>query len=153
MSQQLNGELVPLGGGDTIPLIRPVMTLGRRESCDINLPYPNISGKHCEFTFREGYWYIRDLDSTNGVKVNGIRVPEKLLHPKDEITIGKRKYTIEYDLPTDKRALLEEVEEDILGTSLLERAGLERRRPPEKKRGGSSKDFDPGDFLLDEDEI
>src|SRR5262249_54670000 len=99
MSLQANGDLVPLGGGDTIPLIREALTIGRRESCDICLRFPNISGLHCELVFRNGYWYIRDCNSTNGVKVNGIRVQEKLLHPKDEISIGKRRYTIRYELP------------------------------------------------------
>jgi adenylate cyclase len=149
MSQELNGELVPVGGGDSIPLIRPVLTVGRREMCDICINYPNISGLHCELTFRDGYWYVRDLNSTNGVKVNGLRVQEKLLHPKDELIIGKRRYTVEYELPANRNAL-EEMDEDILGTSLLERAGLERRPRPDEKRKGRG-GFDPGDFLLSED--
>jgi adenylate cyclase len=135
MSQQLNGELVPVGGGDSIPLIREVLTLGRRESCDITLRFPNISGMHCQLCFRNGYWYVRDLNSTNGIKVNGTRVMEKMLHPRDVLTIGKRRYTIQYELPSDRRAMLDEApEEDILSQSLLQRAGLEKprkdRRPP-----------------------
>jgi adenylate cyclase len=149
MTVELNGELAPLGGGDPIPLIRPVLTVGRREACDIHLPFPNISGIHCELNFREGYWYIRDKNSTNGVKVNGVRIQEKMLHPKDEITIGKRKYTIEYELPADKRNAAEEFEEDIMGTSLLERAGLDRRTQNKDRRG---KGADPAaDFLLEDD--
>ena len=50
------------------------MTLGRRESCDVPLQFPNISGVHCELSFRDGYWSIKDLNSTNGIKVNGMRV-------------------------------------------------------------------------------
>ncbi len=46
MSLEVHGELVPAGGGETIPLIRAVMTIGRRESCDISLPFPNVSGIH-----------------------------------------------------------------------------------------------------------
>ena len=98
-----NGQLVPDGGGDNIPLLREKLTLGRRESCDICLRFPNVSGLHCELSFDDGFWWIKDLSSTNGVKVQGIRVQEKLLHPRDEITIGKRKYTIEYELPADRR--------------------------------------------------
>jgi pSer/pThr/pTyr-binding forkhead associated (FHA) protein len=147
MNQELHGELVPTGGGDPIPLIRQVLTVGRRESCDICINFPNISGIHCELSFRDGYWYVRDLNSTNGIKVNGLRVQEKLLHPKDEVLIGKRRYTIEYELPANRNAL-EEMEEDILGTSLLERAGLERRRPPEKGKG---QNFDPADYLLSDE--
>src|SRR5258708_18044100 len=73
MSFRVNGELAPTGGGDTIPLIREVLTLGRRETCDIPLRFPNISGLHAELNFRNGYWYIRDRGSTNGLKVNGVR--------------------------------------------------------------------------------
>jgi pSer/pThr/pTyr-binding forkhead associated (FHA) protein len=150
MSLQANGELVPLGGGDTIPLIREALTIGRRESCDICLRFPNISGLHCELVFRNGYWYIRDCNSTNGVKVNGTRVQEKLLHPKDEISIGKRRFTIRYELPADRHALEEVQEEDIMSQSLLEKAGLERpRRDREDKR---PRGFDPADFLLGDDE-
>lgn len=130
MSMEANGELVPQGGGDPIPLIRDKMTLGRRESCDIPLRFPNVSGLHCELSFRDGYWFIRDLNSTNGLKVNGFRVQKKLLHPGDEITIAKRKYNIQYNLSAGKSALaeIEEGMEDILDQSLLERAGLEKNR-------------------------
>src|SRR5262245_28167055 len=125
MSLEVNGELVPVGGGDSIPLIRANLTIGRRNQCDIPLRFPNISNVHAELIFREGYWYIRDLNSTNGIKVNGVRVHEKLVYPKDEIAIGKKGYVIHYTLPTNRRAV-EELEEDILSQSLLERAGLER---------------------------
>jgi adenylate cyclase len=153
MSYKPHGELVPVGGGDTIPLIREVLTMGRREQCDICMRFPNISGIHAELSFRNGYWYIRDRNSTNGVKVNGVRVQEKLLHPKDEISIGKRRYTIQYEMPVDRHALEEMVEEDIMSQSLLEKAGLERKRDSKKDRKGKGKgkDVDPADYLLSED--
>jgi pSer/pThr/pTyr-binding forkhead associated (FHA) protein len=146
MKHEVHGELHPLLGGDSIPLIRDVLTIGRRDSCDIPLRFPNISGMHAQLSFRNGYWYIRDMNSTNGVKVNGLRVQEKLLHPRDEITIGKRKYRIEYELPADRRALDEVVEEDIMSQSLLEKAGLER--PKSSRSLPKSSSFDAGDFLL-----
>src|SRR5262245_59444392 len=130
MIHEVHGELIPIGGGDSIPLIREILTMGRRESCDICLRFPNVSGLHCQLTFRDGYWYIRDMNSTNGIKVNGIRVQDKLLHPGDELTIAKRSWKIQYDLPAGRRAL-EEIEEDMMGESLLEKAGLERKRPTE----------------------
>jgi adenylate cyclase len=175
MSLEPNGELIPQGGGDSIPLQREMLLLGRRDSCDIRLPFPNISGMHCELTFSEGYWTIRDLNSTNGIKVNSERVHKKLLHPGDEVMIGKRKYTIQYEMPAGRRAM-EEVEEDIMSHSLLERAGLEQprqrkeERPPpsprvskksengplpepskNEMRPGKPMDFDPADILLTDD--
>jgi adenylate cyclase len=149
---QPNGELVPLGGGDSIPLVREELTIGRRESCDICMRFPDVSSVHARLTFQNGYWRIRDLNSTNGIKVNGIRVLEKLLHPKDEVSIGRRrKFTIEYELPAGRRAL-EEVEEDMLGTSLLEKAGLEKPKTPKEDGQKKAKSFDPADFLLDDED-
>ncbi len=151
MNRKVNGELVPTGGGDTVPLIREVMTVGRRESSDIPLRFPDISGVHCQLYFRNGYWYVRDLNSTNGVKVNGTRVQEKVLHPRDELSIGrKRKYVIEYEMPTGQ-SMMEEEDEDVMGQSLMEKAGLEK--PPSAKKGrrpGASRDA--ADFLLADDD-
>ncbi len=68
-----------------------------------------------------------------GVKVNGVRVQEKMLHPRDRVTIGKRDYVIRYDAPANQMSQLEEVqEEDILSTSLMERAGLTRGKRGEE---------------------
>lgn len=147
MSFRANGELVPVGGGDNIPLIREKLTIGRRDSCDVRLPFPNISGLHAEMRFENGYWYLRDLNSTNGVKVNGVRVQEKMLHPKDKVTIGKRDFVIRYDLPADAIGRLEEAqEEDVMAQSLMEKAGLVK---PREQRG---RGFDPSRFLLEDDD-
>jgi len=128
MSEQANGELVPVGGGDPMPLVRTEMTVGRRESCDIHLDFPNVSGIHCELVFRDGYWSIRDLNSTNGIKVNDLRVVSRPLKPGDIVTIGKRRYTLHYQLAPSAQQELEALlaeDEDIMGQSLLEKAGLE----------------------------
>jgi len=124
---------MPAGGGDNIPLIREKLTLGRRETCDVCLRFPNISGVHAELSYREGFWYIRDLNSTNGVKVNGVRVMEKLLNPKDRLTIGKRDYVINYEVPKNSTARMEDEDEvDIRSASLLERAGLAKPKDLER---------------------
>ena len=68
------GELVPMGGGDPIPLIKELMLVGRRESCDITLRFANVSAHHCELRFENGYLYIRDLGSSNGIKINGVKL-------------------------------------------------------------------------------
>src|SRR5207248_10246540 len=137
MTDVVNGELVPVGGGDAIPLLRPVMSIGRRESCDVCLQFPNISGMHCELFFRDGYWSIRDLNSTNGVKVNGVRVQGRPLKPGDEIAIAKRRFTIQYALTSEAQHELEALlteDENIFGKSLLEKAGLSGGGPPPPRR-------------------
>jgi adenylate cyclase len=75
------GELIPLGGGDPIPLMKKSLMVGRRESCDIVLRFPNVSSHHCQLTLDSGYWYVKDLNSRNGLKVDEVRVTEKRLDP------------------------------------------------------------------------
>jgi adenylate cyclase len=120
-------ELVPVKGGDPIPLLRTKLVIGRRESCDICLRFPNISGRHCELTFQEGYWTVRDLGSTNGIRVNGDRVTHKNLLPGTRITIANREYTIEYSA-AGTNTLNELMEDNIMDQPLLEKAGLIRPR-------------------------
>jgi pSer/pThr/pTyr-binding forkhead associated (FHA) protein len=125
----VSAELVPTGGGDAIPLEQAVITVGRRKSNDLCLDYPNVSGSHCEFYCEDGIWFVRDLGSSNGVKINGEKITsKKSLKPGDEVIIAKtHTFTIEYKLSADANAKLEEItekEEDIFAVSLMEKAGL-----------------------------
>ncbi|MDO4558709.1 MAG: FHA domain-containing protein [Planctomycetia bacterium] len=125
------GELIPTGGGDPIPLIRERMVIGRREGCDIVLAFPNVSGKHCELYLDSGYWFIRDLNSSNGIRVSGKRVKEKRVDPGSLVSIAKHEYTLSYS-PADNGAMgtppPDVEEEPLMARGLLERAGLERRK-------------------------
>ena len=127
MPEELLGELVPLGGGDPIPLLKAKLSIGRRSNCDIVLEFPNISSQHCELELRDGYWHIRDTKSRNGVKVNGERVTNKYLHPGDEIAIAKHRYEVAYT-PTGPvpREESEQTAQNPFGQGLLEKAGLVR---------------------------
>ena len=130
MGKPALGELVPQGGGDAIPLQRATLKIGRRESCDICLRFPNISTVHCELAYKEGYWVIRDLASTNGIKVNGERLRFRPLRPGDRITIGKRDYVINYELHATGQTALEAVlteATEVYGQSLMEKAGLTKK--------------------------
>jgi adenylate cyclase len=125
------GELTPVGGGDAIPLLRKSLLVGRRESCDIVLRFSNVSAHHCQLTVNGGYWYVRDLQSRNGVKVNGLRVTEKRLDPGDILSVAKHKYEVRYS-PVELGAVgpppADQLKTDIFSKSLLERAGLEQRQ-------------------------
>jgi len=125
------GELVPVGGGDNIPLLRPSLTVGRRESCDIVLRFSNVSGQHCQLSLEGGYWFVQDNNSQNGTKVNHARIVRKRLDPGDELAVAKHKYTINYS-PADNGATgpppSDEADlESVLSKSLLDRAGLQRQ--------------------------
>lgn len=122
----MHGELIPVGGGDTIPLLKETLIVGRRESCDIVLRFANVSGQHCQLSLESGYWFVQDMNSQNGVKVNGARAMRKVLKPGDLLSVARHKFTIQYVAegpPPSEEADLE----SVLSKSLLDRAGLQRR--------------------------
>lgn len=125
MPRDLLGELIPVSGGDPIPLTQTALTLGRRESCDIALKLPGVSGTHCELAFTDGVWRIRDLNSSNGTKFRGNKLTPNTwakMAPGDEFKLGGQAYRIQYTCTNP--AALEAQEEDDFSMSLMEKAGL-----------------------------
>lgn len=127
------GELVPIGGGDPIPLMKKRLRIGRRDGCDIVLNYGNVSGHHCLLEIEEGYWFVRDLRSRNGVKINGKRISvgsRRRLDPHVELQIAKHKFDVNY-VPKELGAYgtppQDEQLDDFFTESLLDRAGLRRK--------------------------
>ena len=91
------GQLTPTCGGAPIPLLKDRLTIGRRTECDIQFRFANVSGQHCWMKVEYGYWFVRDLNSRNGVKVDGRAVTRKRLDPNSKVSIAKHEYIIEYD--------------------------------------------------------
>jgi Nif-specific regulatory protein len=54
-----------------------VATLGRSGSNDIVVNHEKSSRQHCEFFFEDDAWYVRDLDSRNGTRLNGDKITGK----------------------------------------------------------------------------
>jgi predicted component of type VI protein secretion system len=115
------GELTPCGGGDPIPLLGMKLLIGRRSSCDICLRFPNVSSHHCELEHKSGYWHVKDLGSSNGVKVNGEKCLTKCLMPGDVLQVAKHRFRIDY---AASGATPPPEEEDPFAMSLMEKAGL-----------------------------
>ncbi len=130
------GQLTPTGGGDCVPLTKKKLVIGRRDSCDIQLKFPNVSGKHCRMTLESGYWFVKDLGSRNGVKVDDRPVIRKRLDPGCKISIAKHSFIVQYD-PHQLGAYGPPPPDDdhigeLLKSSLMDRAGLSRRDPKRK---------------------
>lgn len=71
--------------------------LGRSRDCDVVLSDPNVSRHHAEVRpGGETGWTVRDLGSTNGVRVNGRPVRgEQPLHSGDRLELGTAPVTFE----------------------------------------------------------
>ncbi|HZR94837.1 MAG TPA: DUF3662 and FHA domain-containing protein [Gaiellaceae bacterium] len=67
--------------------------LGRSRECDIQVEDPNVSRRHAELRQEGSTYWIVDLDSTNGVEVNGRRVKRAKLEPGDTFTVGSTEIT------------------------------------------------------------
>jgi adenylate cyclase len=83
-------------------LLKPKLLVGRHRSCDIPLNFPTVSSRHCELEFRDGFWFVRDLDSSNGTRVNGTACSSQRLLPNDVLSMAKYRYSVIYALPADR---------------------------------------------------
>jgi predicted component of type VI protein secretion system len=90
-------QLVALSEGPDIPLDKPILLLGRHQECDIQLASRKVSRRHCCIAQVQEYLVVRDLGSTNGIRINGVRVLEGKLKPGDELTIGNHQYRLEWE--------------------------------------------------------
>ncbi len=80
--------LLPLSSGTAIPLNKERFVIGRSADCDLQVQDAAISGRHCEVRFDGRQWSIADLNSRNGIRVNGDVVRKQWLHPGDTIIVG-----------------------------------------------------------------
>ncbi len=64
------------------------VVLGRSKECDVQVPDANVSRRHAELRQEGSSWWVVDLDSTNGLEVNGKRVQRAKLSDGDRITLG-----------------------------------------------------------------
>jgi hypothetical protein len=79
---------VRLADGRRISIGAQPLVLGRLPECAVVLNDPNVSRRHAEIRRRGSDVVVYDLGSTNGTRVNGVRVKEQLLNDGDEIEVG-----------------------------------------------------------------
>jgi pSer/pThr/pTyr-binding forkhead associated (FHA) protein len=87
-------QLLSLADGPSLLLDKPVLLVGRHEECDLQLNSRKVSRKHCVIAQVGETLIIRDLGSTNGVRINGARVAEGTLRTGDELAIGNFRYKV-----------------------------------------------------------
>jgi pSer/pThr/pTyr-binding forkhead associated (FHA) protein len=80
--------------GVEFPITFNRMTIGRKNT-DIILDDPLISRKHAEIeVLGRGYYFVKDLASSNGTLVNGVLITNQRVHPFDKIQVGGTVMTI-----------------------------------------------------------
>ena len=73
---------------------RPV-TIGRAPDCDCHLVEPSVSRRHAQLRRVDETWLLRDLGSSNGTRLNGLRVTEEIeVRPGDQLSLGGVRYRL-----------------------------------------------------------
>jgi hypothetical protein len=83
-----NNAFLIVNGADIFPLEQPVVNIGRRPDNDLVINDRRVSRLHAQIRAVRGKYVISDLGSTDGIRVNGQRVMQYILQPKDVISLA-----------------------------------------------------------------
>lgn len=92
-------KLVTLSGAADLPseilLNQLLVSFGRSTNNILSLDDSKVSRYHGEFAMEEGICFVRDLGSTNGIQVNGLRVESAQLAVGDIVQIGDTRFRVD----------------------------------------------------------
>jgi pSer/pThr/pTyr-binding forkhead associated (FHA) protein len=108
MSEEIKGKVFDLTRDETI--------IGRRKESNIILDTSSVSGRHCMVRKDGNKFFVRDLGSTNGTRLNGRDVNVDLrLRPKDLLQVGAIELIFDSDEPADEPG-----EDGLVNTTRIE---------------------------------
>ncbi len=113
------------------PLTKERMTIGRKEHNDIAIDNLAVSGEHAAIVTILHDSFLEDLDSTNGLEVNGAPTKKHFLQNNDVIGIGK------YKLKYISDQITQTIPADFEKTMIL-------RTPLKQPTPGANKPTEPG---------
>jgi len=74
---------------------KPEITLGRNPECDLPINDVTVSIQHAKVSYHHNQWWIEDMKSTNGTKLNRARLTlPTVLTSEDEIQCGRTKVIV-----------------------------------------------------------
>jgi hypothetical protein len=138
-------RLVALDEGPDILMDRAMVVVGRHPQCDARLDSLRISRHHCCMTQDQNEVVVRDLGSTNGIRINGQRVEVGRLRPGDELSIAHIRYRLDNGQAQEKT--LADPRHELPVPPVI----LSAPAPPAPRDGGPSASSDeepPGDNPL-----
>lgn len=107
--------------GDTIvkrfTLDRDMYSIGRSKETDFTFDHPKVSRNHARLYRENGEYFIQDLNSTNYVFVNGLRVKKKQLFPNDRVQISSEVNLLFLETtpePIDKQHTLMDIQKHFI---------------------------------------
>lgn len=133
---------LPDGKEEKFKLEKPKITIGRGLNVDLTINDPLVSRLHCSLEFKDGAWYLHDLNSRNGTYVNTEPVKTMRLAVGDRLRIGETILTCDQAPAKGAETVMRELKDEMdsgkgFRTMMIEIVGNGKE---EKKKKG------PGDF-------
>jgi pSer/pThr/pTyr-binding forkhead associated (FHA) protein len=91
----MSARLIALAGGTDIVVDSALVLVGRHPGCDVRLHSCRVSRIHCCLGRLSDEIFVRDLASTHGTKINGLRAEMGRLRTGDELSIAHLRYRLE----------------------------------------------------------
>ncbi len=109
-------EIPPTNGEEAV-------WLGRGAFCKIRISDTQLSRRHCQFIFEDAQFFVEDLGSRNGTRVNDELIKGRVpLQDEDRVTVGSHELVVVYPpVSTERKVSLAE-----LGTQELEKEAYEK---------------------------
>jgi pSer/pThr/pTyr-binding forkhead associated (FHA) protein len=98
---QMDGPVGPVPSGASIRVLRGFfegleiavdrdwVVIGRGRGADVVIAEPTMSRAHAAIGYDGDHFFVQDLGSTNGTRVNGSREQKAALKSGDDIQLGK----------------------------------------------------------------
>jgi pSer/pThr/pTyr-binding forkhead associated (FHA) protein len=90
----MHAHFVSLDGNPSFHLDGPLKLLGRDRACEVCLDSSRVSRRHCCLAFGNGEVLVRDLCSTNGIRINGRRLEAGRLRTGDVLGIAHLRFRL-----------------------------------------------------------
>jgi len=84
--------------GSTLVVSKSPFVIGRHADCDLIIRSPRVSVFHCSIVLGDNKACVKDMDSTNGTRVNGepVTAPREL-RPGDVLWVGPARIEVAID--------------------------------------------------------
>lgn len=114
--------------GQEVALVEAGITMGRGASCNLTLHDGSVSHNHLKLAFENGAWWLHDLGSSNGTRLNGDRITASVLKTGDTVSLGSTDFQFleepQVPRPASQVAAPAPKAEESKGLKLPEKKGL-----------------------------
>jgi pSer/pThr/pTyr-binding forkhead associated (FHA) protein len=104
--------------GAEFSIAKPQVRIGRLEELDLCISHRSISREHARVTSREGAFEIEDLNSANGIRINGSTLKRSQLRSGDIVELGQVRFRF---VGPGESYVFDPAEEEPIGTLPMQR--------------------------------